>query len=150
MSEPVTWTILRALQAAFDDIRPTNGYYTAIGNDVSLEAMDDPDTAPSVLVYATRLDVSDEPGVSRAQHAMEVTVEVAVPANWANAQETLHRALQDIVRAVNVQRTNCLAPAGVRAIKLHGANLDRQADGARCVTGAWDLSITYQNRGTES
>jgi hypothetical protein len=140
MAEPLTWSVLEALETQLGVISIANGYHTDIGTLILRHTVQRPDSRrPSIAIGAPAgdLDLTGESGANGAQispraRRMALVLEAAVDVNDAEEAEHIgHLMLEDFERADAI-RTG-LAPTQFRKIKFtRWAILDRP-DGLKSV-----------------
>lgn len=137
----ITWKIIQAFVTALQDIAIANGYQTDLGTEVQDEPASVPDDSPSLLVAMTDIQANSDLTISERQREATVQIEASIPTDYSNARQNAHTALADVERALI--RQTCLAPAGVRSVRLGSANITPLEDGSRAILATWTVDIKY-------
>ncbi|MEN1942658.1 hypothetical protein WCE55_02200 [Luteimonas sp. MJ293] len=129
MAEPVTLRVLTALQDELRRITVANGFSSDLGLWVDTEGLQSGiPTQPRTSVALFSVQRVNDAGSPDAGRSGEGVIEVMLPANYANAMAIVHRAIDDVERALDemaerLQRgtippTGALVPIFMQAVIL--------------------------------
>lgn len=129
MAEPVTLRVLTALQAELQRITVANGFSSDLGLWVDTQgAQSGIPTQPRTTAAMFSIQRAAESGSPDAGRSGEGVIEVMLPANYANAMAIVHRAIDDVERALDemaqrlqrgtIQATGALVPIFMQAVIL--------------------------------
>lgn len=105
MSEPITWTYLKAVEDCLKEIKVANGFHTDLGLHTTREPAQIPETAAGLLLVMLDgvLPATDPALRGRHVGGKDATVSIVpkLPADIDDGQRLMHLMLEDVDRAMD-------------------------------------------------
>lgn len=128
MAEPLTYQLLQSVRSCLREIKRSAGYHTNIGATVDLERgqLDRSDEDARIVVLSGAMTPIEGPAVRTIGRSVTVNILVQALAEKDEAELILHRALDDVDRAMANRQTRY--PVGVTFPRFAGTDVVQPGD----------------------
>lgn len=125
---PGTWALLETVRSWLSVITVDNGYRTNLGNGISLEAVATSTKNDRLVIVATEMPITERSSQGW-NGSMDIVIQLVMPASRADAQETAHKALADIVDALPTKQKGRGLPDQSTGVELTGRRILQKPPG---------------------
>lgn len=146
MTAPVaiSWAVLDGLREYLSVIRKANGYRTDLGTTVQCELWQGKGD-PRMVVVAGDMPILGT-ARTRRRRQMTVYIQLELPADASNAQQTAHAMIEDVLDAIPEQQVDIPTPIGACGVVLGAQRILNRPDGAPVVVAVVDATVTFDSK----
>lgn len=146
MTAPVAvpWAVLDGLREYLSVIRKANGYRTDLGTTVQTELWDGTGK-PRMVVVAGEITITSQTSSQRIR-SMQLYMQLELPADAGNAQQTAHAMIEDVLDAFPSKQVHVPTPVGSCGVEITGTRILNRPDGAQVVVAVVDGRVNFASK----